>query len=332
MRKFNTIQSTVKIDLARNGVFQIVRTRERKVERKQIARSIRVRAIGKTEDGVTVAQIRFRTRHGNSICECFPCSNLLPENRSTIKNRLADLGYEWPDDVALTKALFEALAKSQPKRRFRLVRAPGWYGSVFAIPGQAFEAGRANTEVYVDPKSDAHVGAFALGEGSLEDWQKRVAKPSRKSSRLQLAITAAFAAPFLRQLGMDSFGINWFSETSDGKTLCLTVAASVAGLVGDDGLPCWADSEAGIEAIARGHRDNVAPLDETADGEHKMALETKARMVAFLVARSRPRKLSPIYERHHNLSKKRLPNHPSEFQRARFARCCPRCPYAAPRR
>jgi hypothetical protein len=25
-----------------------------------------------------------------------------------------------------------------------LVRAPGWYGSVFAIPGQAFEAGRAS--------------------------------------------------------------------------------------------------------------------------------------------------------------------------------------------
>ena len=26
---------------------------------------------------------------------------------------------------------------------------------------------------------------------------------------------------------MDSFGINWFSDTSDGKTLCLVVAASV---------------------------------------------------------------------------------------------------------
>jgi uncharacterized protein (DUF927 family) len=302
MSKFNTIQSTVKIDLARNGVFQIVRTRERKVEKKRIARSIRVRAIGKTEDGVTVAQIRFRTRHGNSIRECFPCSNLLPENRSTIKNRLADLGYEWPDDVALTKAMFEALAKSQPKRRFRLVRAPGWYGSVFAIPGRAFAPGDNDTEVHIDPKSDAHVGAFVLGEGSLRDWQERVAKPSRKSSRLRVSIAASLAAPFLRPLGMDSFGINWFSDTSDGKTLCLVVAASVTGLLGDEGLPCWADSESGLEAIARGHRDCVMPLDETADGEHQMSLEKKAQRVAFLIARGRPRKLSPVYERNHNLA------------------------------
>jgi uncharacterized protein (DUF927 family) len=49
-------------------------------------------------------------------------------------------------------------------------------------------------------------------------------------------------------LGMQSFGINWFGDTSDGKTLCLFAAASVAGLVGHDGLPCRADSESGIEA------------------------------------------------------------------------------------
>ena len=302
MSKFNSIQSTVKIDLARNGVFQIVRTRERKIERKRIARSIRVRAIGKTEDGVTVAQIRFRTRHGNSIRECFPCSNLLPENRSAIKNRLADLGYEWPSDGTLSQAILDALEQSRPKRTFLLVRAPGWYGSAFAIPGQAFSPGEDGTEVYIDPNSDAHVGAFIRGEGSLKDWQERVAKPSRKSSRLRLSIAAALAAPFLRKLGMDSFGINLFSDTSDGKTLCLVVAASIAGLAGDEGLPCWADSEAGIEAIARGHRDGVMPLDESADGEHQMPLEKKSHMVAFLIARSRPRKLSRIYERNHNLA------------------------------
>ena len=304
MSTFNQNKPKIKIDLARNGVFLIKGTPEGQVQKKRIARSIRLRAYGKAEDGVTVAQIQFRTRHGNSIRECFPCSNLLPENRSTIKNKLADLGYEWPGEAALTKVIFDALAKCQPKRAFRLVRAPGWYDSVFAIPGRAFEPGDNHAEVYIDPKSDAHVGAFAVGEGSLKDWQERVAKPSRKSSRLRLSIAAAFAAPFLRKLGMDSFGINWFSETSDGKTLCLFAAASVAGLMGDDGLPCWADSEVAIEAIARGHRDNVAPLDETADGDHKIPLETKARMIAFLIARGRPRKLSPIYERNHNLAKR----------------------------
>jgi putative DNA primase/helicase len=117
-----------------------------------------------------------------------------------------------------------------------------------------------------------------------------------------LSIAAALAAPFLRPLGTDSFGINWFSDTSDGKTLCLVAAASVAGLVGAEGLPSWADSQAGIEVLARGHRDNVMPLDDSGDGEHQMPLEKKSQMIAFLIARNRPRKLSRTYERNHNLA------------------------------
>jgi uncharacterized protein (DUF927 family) len=290
------------VELTAKGVFEIITTPACGTKRKKIAKPIRLRAIGKKEDGVTLAQIRYRTRHGDNLCEFFPWSSLLPENRKTIKNALADRGYEWPPDAKLSSAILDALERSQPKRTFKMVRAPGWYGSVFAIPGQVFASGNDKTEVYIDPDSDAHVGAFVLGDGSLTEWRELVAKPSRKSTRLRLSIAAAFAAPFLRPLGLDSFGINWFSDTSDGKSLCLIIAASVAGLVGVEGLPGWADSGPGIEAMARGHRDCVMPLDESADGEHQMPLEKKSRMVAFLIARNRPRKLSPTYERNHNLA------------------------------
>jgi putative DNA primase/helicase len=101
---------------------------------------------------------------------------------------------------------------------------------------------------------------------------------------------------------MDSFAINWFGSTSEGKTLALKVAASVAGLFGPGGgLPSWADSEAGFEAQAMGHRDCILPLDETADGEKEMPLEKRARMLAFGIGRNRPRRLSSPYERAHGL-------------------------------
>jgi hypothetical protein len=104
------------------------------------------------------------------------------------------------------------------------------------------------------------------GEGSLRDWQKYVAKPARKSSTLCVSISAAFAAPLLRKLNMDSFALNWFGTTSEGKTLALKSAASVAGLFGPGGgLPSWADSEPGFAAQAMGHRDCIMPLDETAE-------------------------------------------------------------------
>jgi hypothetical protein len=57
-----------------------------------------------------------------------------------------------------------------------------------------------------------------------------------------------------------------------------------------------------MQGLARGHRDNVMLLDESADGEHQMPLEKKSQMIAFLIARNRPRKLSRTYERNHKLA------------------------------
>ena len=109
-------------------------------------------------------------------------------------------------------------------------------------------------------------------------------------------------APLLRKLDTDSFAINWFGSTSEGKTITLKVAASVAGLFGPGGaLPSWGDSEAGFEGQAMGHRDCMLPLDETADGEKEMPLEKRARMLAFGIGRNRPRRLSSTYEKAHGL-------------------------------
>jgi putative DNA primase/helicase len=302
MRKSQSSQPKTTIELTKQGVFQISSTPAGGPKRKKIAAPIRLRAIGKKADGATIAQIRFRTMHGDYRSEFFAMSDLLPKNRDEIKNKLADLGYEWPEDGDLTSSILQKVATTRPKREFLMVSAPGWYEPAFVIPGKVFASGTNKPEIYIDPNSDAHVGAFVLGEGSLKDWQELVAKPSRQSSCLRLSIAAALGAPFLRPLGLDSFGINWFSDTSDGKSHAVFAAASVAGLMGPAGLPSWADSEPAIEDQARGLRDCVMPLDETADGEDKNTpLEKKARILAFLIARNRPRRLSRIYERNNNL-------------------------------
>ena len=314
MSKSKASHSKTAIELTPRGVFQISIGPTGDTERRKIAKLIRLRAIGRRDlDGVTLAQIRFRTMHGDCRSEFFAMSYLLPKNRHEIKNKLADLGYEWPESEELSRAILAEIAKTRPERQFRMVGVPGWYEPAFVIPapgarrderfipGQVFAPGNSKSEFYFDRDGDAHLGAFVLGDGSLEGWQDFVAKPSRQSSCLRLSIAAALAAPFLRPIGLDSFGINWFSETSDGKTRALFAAASVPGLMGPDGLPSWADSEAAIEDLARGVRDCPMPLDDTGDGERQMPLEDKARMLAFLIARNRRRRLARTYERHHNL-------------------------------
>ena len=211
-------QQKTTVELTRRGVFQVRTTTAGETKRRKIARPIRLRAIGKREsDGATFAQIRFRTMHGDYRSEFFAMSNLLPKNRLEIKSKLADLGYEWPENEGLSGAILHMVANTRPEREFRIVSAPGSYDSAFVIPDQVFASGNKKLEIYIDPKTDAHVGAFILGEGSLKDWQEFVAKPSRQSSRLRLSIAAALGAPFLRPLGLDSFGINWFSERRTAK-------------------------------------------------------------------------------------------------------------------
>jgi hypothetical protein len=289
-------RTAFKITCTRDGVFLTEKTRKGD-KCTRMADPIRIRSIGTRRcDKVTLVEIKFKTIHGDYRSEMFEFSYLQRERWREIKVRVGDQGYQWPADPHVSNEILRQLSATQPKRRFSLVSAPGWYESEFVLPGRVFSPAGRGTDFRVDPESDARIGAFVCGKGSLKGWRVTVAKPARKSSCLRVAIAAAFAAPLLRPMGMDSFAINWFSTTSDGKTAMLFIAASVAGLIGPDGLPGWADSEPGIEDQARGHRDCVLPLDESGD-TGKVPVRDKAKMLAFMIARNRPRRLSKKYER-----------------------------------
>jgi hypothetical protein len=288
------VRKTCQIRLSKKGVLLADGTR--------VAEPIKVGAIGKRQsDKKTLVEIKFKTVDGEYCSKTFDFSYLQPERRREIKIQLGDEGYKWPQDAHISNEIVKRLASEEPNRRFILVSAPGWYESEFVLPDLVFSSPGRATDYRIDPDADGHLGAFLCGKGSLKGWQETVAKPARKSSCLRVAMAAAFAAPLLRPMGMDSFAINWFSKTSDGKTGMLFIAGSVAGLISITGLPGWADSEAGLEDQARGHRDCLLPLDESGDGNGKVPPEQKARMLAFMIARNRPRRLSGKYERAHGL-------------------------------
>ena len=269
---------------------------------KKIAPRIQIRAMGtRRADGIHLVEIRFKPKKGKVRSEYLEYSYLLPQKRSHLQERLADLGYAWPLDNSVANAIWNALASTQPKKEFIWVDAPGCYGDGFALPDKFFSPDPNATPVLIDPYSKAHVGAFIVGEGSLSGWKRSVGKLARKSAPLRVSIAATLAASLMRKLAMDSFALNWFGETSEGKSFLLKAGASVSGLIGPDGIPGWADSEPAFEGQAMGHRDCMMPLDETADGENRMPLEKKARMLAFVIARNRPRQLSKKYEQEHGL-------------------------------
>jgi Arm DNA-binding domain/Domain of unknown function (DUF927) len=156
-----------------------------------------------------------------------------------------------------------------------------------------------------DPLDNRNRGKAALTVAELCELYLRegtVAKIAKDSSRLRLMIGAAFAAPLLRPLGMDSFALNLFGTTSTGKTSGgLYAAGSVAGLFGENRLPGWSDSIAALEQLAVGHRDGVLPLDDTGDeGGGPLPIHKKAKYLAFMFGRNRGRNLDKSYEKNRN--------------------------------
>jgi hypothetical protein len=307
--------TALRIKLKHEGVF--IRNKEigGTTKWKKVAPRIQIRAMGtRTADGTHLVEIRFQPKKGKVRSEYLELSYLLPRKRNELQERLADLGYAWPLDNNLAHAIWYALAETEPKKEFLWVSAPGWYDDSFVLPDRFFSSDVKATPVIIDPRSKVHVGAFISGNGSLRGWKESVGKLARKSSPLRVSIAATLAAPLLRKLGMDSFAINWFGDTSEGKSFLLKAGGSVSGLIGPEGIPGWADSEPAFEGQAMGHRDCMMPLDETADGENRMGLDKKARMLAFVIARNRPRKLAKKYEQEHGLEKPRISDSRSEFQ------------------
>jgi putative DNA primase/helicase len=109
---------------------------------------------------------------------------------------------------------------------------------------------------------------------------------------------AAFAAPILRKVNLDTFGFYFVGKTSKGKTLCLKVAGSVAGLNAEGGPTSWDGTPTGFQHLALGHRDNVMPLDDTSaiEGDAKKRREF-AKLTIFLLAKNKQKIRSGQYDR-----------------------------------
>jgi uncharacterized protein (DUF927 family) len=91
-------------------------------------------------------------------------------------------------------------------------------------------------------------------------------------------VATTFAAPNLRDLGLNSFGFNFSGTTTGGKTLCLRMAASGAGLNSGKGLATWDGTPTGFEQRAMGHRDCIMPLDDIShlEGDTKSVSKLRA--------------------------------------------------------
>lgn len=167
--------------------------------------------------------------------------------------------------------LLEYLQTSKTKKRARITTRTGWHDGVFVLPDGAFGSGG---EEWLFELDGAHT--FKL-KGTLAGWRDEVARLCRGNSRLVFAVSLAFASPLLQPGCAESGGFHLRSNSSDGKTTALRVAASVCG--GPDYMQRWRATDNGLEALAMQHCDAPLLLDEIAQIDPKAAGD-----VAYMLA------------------------------------------------
>ena len=173
--------------------------------------------------------------------------------------------------------LVEYLQTRTVKARARVTGRTGWHdagadGGVFVLPDQAIGS-NAGAWIF---EGDGPGHTFAL-RGTLQQWQDEVAARCSGNSRLVFAVSAAFAASLLYLTGNEGGGFHLRSNSSDGKTTALRVAASVCG--GPDYMQRWRATDNGLEGLATQHCDALLLLDELAQIDPKAAGE-----VAYMLA------------------------------------------------
>ncbi len=162
--------------------------------------------------------------------------------------------------------VIQAAIDAPPLRHTRHAAQPGWYRraqEVFVRPTHVVGAMPSIVEVLPPRPQPGKKRQIMFGNaGTVEDWQRDVARRARWSTRATLMLGVAFAGPLLRVLGMQSFGINLYGKTKAGKSTAQVVGGSIIGLGTEEALPSCKATSAGLDQIAITCNDSALFINE----------------------------------------------------------------------
>jgi uncharacterized protein (DUF927 family) len=147
--------------------------------------------------------------------------------------------------------------------RVTVVKRTGWHeiagDKIFVLPEEGI--GSSNCERVI---LDGAAGASPYQRrGTLEDWKAGIGNLVAGHSRPLLAVSMAFAGPLLSVIGVDGGGINFYGQSSRGKSTCGQAAASVWGRGASPGfVRSWRSTANALEGAAAVSTDTLLVLDE----------------------------------------------------------------------
>lgn len=183
-------------------------------------------------------------------------------------------GLQMTQSAGLTGKLtdhFHLVSKTAPKN-WKITALAGWQNGAYLLP-QGEMIGTPKTPIYFTKKSVDNLGYTT--KGTLESWQKEIADNVKGNSSMMLGIATALTAPMLAILGLPSFGVHLYAESSKGKSTTLHLANSIYG-DSKQLMKTWNSTAYAIQQEAEARNDGFMTLDEIGQAKDARSLETIA--------------------------------------------------------
>lgn len=154
----------------------------------------------------------------------------------------------------------------------RITPRAGWCDGVYVMP-DGVVIGESDVPVMFNGGS-ATANAYRVS-GTVESWRDKVAALAVGNPFMMLAVGVALAAPMMKLVGADSFGIHLFASSTASKTTTADLATSLYGEPKAQRLT-WYGTALGIANEAESHNDGLLSLDEIGQGTSARDVYTSA--------------------------------------------------------
>lgn len=247
--------------LTDDGLYALADPHQPGGQRWRVSGAIRVLAYARASDSAQWGKLLAWTDPDGKPHEHVMPLSALQGDGLEICRVLADGGLTITPGLDARKALIDYLSSADPDPRISLVNNTGWHevqgSDVYVLPQQTLGQAAGREEVRLSVPLTTNLYATS---GTFEEWRDRIGLLCRGNSRLQLAVSAAFAGVLMHFSEVEGGGDHLRGPSSTGKTTAALVAVSVFG--GHQQMQRWRATSNGLEAIAALHNNALLVLDE----------------------------------------------------------------------
>ncbi len=168
-----------------------------------------------------------------------------------------------PRDRDKAEKVASAASRVEPREYWLQVKADGWRPdfSAFVHRGRVIGRNRIGRLRLKASSSNSQRSYILSRRGDLQTW-RRMLRLASFSSRMRLGLCAAFGAPLLKVIDLQSFMLVIAGPSKAGKSTVLLALASVIGIGQEGGLPNFNATGASLQEVAAEFNDSVLPVNE----------------------------------------------------------------------